>query len=1636
MNRHRHAQAFAGTRVGEARHPGPDVLGSDLQIGTTNPSGIRGKPSLLMDLGAGVWHVSETQLSLATQASTRQAFRSLGQQYNRQIRPIYGAPAEVRTNSRWAGSWTGVLIASDFPSQKLTVPWPDGVYETGRIVAALHMVGCLPVLSAAVYGYPKSAAHPRAREQTDALLQTLTTELVLGRTGPRIIGGDMNHDQHVLSELEVWRSKGWVEAQTLASERWGQPPVPTCKGSTHRDFIYLSPEAAALCHRVQVLDHFQEHSTVVASLRVPLQPQVLPTWPRPSLVPWASVDIPAWQASGSHAPVAEQGPTEWFRAFSTAWENSLDGFVSEVPGHSLPSACRGRARRLRPQLRPETARIPRASRPSEVVLRNDLCGAEVKQWFQQLRRLQSMAQALAAGKTTAAALQYRRSLWVAILGAKGFQGGFASWWHQRPLQSQGAPDSLPMEAPCAAMGSEIFQDFRSNFRKFEAWHLGQRAQVLKSKYDASRQAVLRDLRDEPPDQVDVLTQTRVYTVEQVDYASQTVTLDTEADLRGASSWSLLGESVDVEPWSSRVLQVQGEVVLHVGQELEQKQTLTDIAHIHAEFIRLWQPRWSKHAFPDSLSWDRVLQFTRAHLPAGSFQLPAITPELWIQAVRRFKPQAARGPDGYAKLDLLHMPPARVDQLLAFLSSLESGQSDWPEQLLVGFVVGLAKANGREGADGYRPICVASIIYRAWASIRARQLLVVLQALMVHEAFGFMPQREASELWYPLQAAIETACQGGDDLLGLSTDVIKAFNNLPRTPIFAIARHLGIPETLLSPWQSFAGRLERRFQVRRCVSHGLRSTTGFAEGCPLSTIAMSIAGLIFHRYLQVFAPGIRSLSFVDNLSCTASSVGQLASGLNLVRCYVELLDLELDDAKTFVWAVQPASRRAVKALGVRVAQTARELGGVVTFGTAPRNAELVARLRALAPIWGALYRSRCPKGLKFDVLHLKLWPKALHGIAGCLLGEHHLQSLRAQATKAIGVNHAGANPALRLSLCRRMECDPGFYQLWVAIRDLRRLSRKQPNLVTLWSAFMANFDGQVYPGPFSKLLEVFSPLGWRVEGPPCFVDHRGFTHDLLAMPATLLRRIAEEAWLGCVGRRASSRPSMQGADDLDAPACRQLTTGLSHVDCLRIGSLRSGAHLSPAQQCKFDTSLTGNCPRCHVPDTSEHRVRFCPLFAPARAGHEAVCTQWASWPPCFTQHLLVPANPHAPRLQGLLYSLPDLSSDFSPVVIKAGTQDLFTDGSCFYADMPALALAAWGVVHGERLQPLACGPVPGLLQTVARAELWAVISAVKWHIWSGLAVRIWCDSQFVVEGAQKLMETGLFGRIQDNADLWELLADVLRQADPDKLFISHVPSHLDPAACDNDFECWVAHGNNAVDRLAVTANRNRSALLMEVHDQAKTWHSAMWSMAISLRTVYLGIAEQADNRQQTADEESEVPDLVAQPQPFPDQTDRLSECVALGWRAQTEASSQVLPAGVVVQIFEWILKLDECSAPQCAVSWLELTVLLLSDPDQQVPDLDVSGRWTLAKPMFPSARGRHLASLLSLIRTVVRRQTRALHLEQFLVGRVELSGLGVFFPIGGLICGVHTEQLRDARRRICDIAAARGLRCMSDLSFSI
>lgn len=397
-------------RWGEALHPGPadgELVALDglLNISFTNPSGLRNKEQVALSIPEGIINFSETQLSLQTQKSCAARLKFLGSQQHRNLRVHLGTPVPVRTTSSWAGTWSGVATISDLASQEVALPY-SGERDCGRVLTTCHYLGNFHLLNVVVFGFPAGPSWPQHKSLTSTLLEIVTTEIILGAKGPRIVGGDMNVSPDQLPLFDYWHSHGWCSAQDFAYNMWGQPKEFTCKHSTERDLAWLSPEAQALCRAVCVRDHFMEHSTLAVGLQVPTMVQPLLQWPKPSQLPYDELD-PRW--TSALPPVWDDtcAVDDQWAQLGASYERCFAGFVPSQPNNNLTRNQKGRLQRTKPVKRLCQTSVLRASRPSEVAMRNGLLGQEVHFWSKQLRRLQSYYHGVRANKQTASALAYR-----------------------------------------------------------------------------------------------------------------------------------------------------------------------------------------------------------------------------------------------------------------------------------------------------------------------------------------------------------------------------------------------------------------------------------------------------------------------------------------------------------------------------------------------------------------------------------------------------------------------------------------------------------------------------------------------------------------------------------------------------------------------------------------------------------------------------------------------------------------------------------------------------------------------------------------------------------------------------------------------------------------------------------------------------------------------------------------------------------------------------------------------------------------------------------------------------------------------------------------------------------------------------
>ena len=991
-------------RLGEADNPGPSFW-----FGTANPGGLRGKEGVLTTLPEGLWGVQETHLSGITQPPCLRALRATATSQGKANFVTAGAPVALRARSAEAGTWSGVLCWSAGVPQEVHIPWPDGEYRDGRVQCVKCWFGALPVTCLNLYGWAKSPTWPFAVRSTNHLLQKVTEELVLSGGGLRLICGDFNISEEHTPCVRLWKEAGWQEIQAWAHTTLAQEPSPTCKHSTYPDRVYVSPEMVPFLREVRLWDLFSDHRPLACRVDLPLQSIPQQVWPLPQEVPWEMVDKEAWKASSltQMSPTSTSNINEKFEKWCLAYEDSFDGHIQTLD-KKLPKQCRGRGQRTSPLEQDPMPPLIRPSRQGELRPATPALNREVQRWFLQLRRLQSLCHALRAQKETAAAQLYRAELWRCIRLSRGFGGTFNSWWPSRPHRCHGSPDHLPEILPGLQVVLTLFQDFELNYRAFESWHLRRRRELLQLTFRDKIGKLFRSLKPAHKAGLHHLQKDTPAEVVEVLHPGDRVRLSRVLPQGELVDYALGPHKAMLTFLENDTVQIDTDGLLFPGLILTATEHYATAPAIHEELQRYWKTRWWKETPPSQQDWTRILSFGRAYLPPGQMEWHRINEMQWSESNKRYTDHSARGPDGISRLDLVMMPSSLTSSLLQQIHTWEA-RSQWPDALLTGFVHGLPKRDHSRTAGDYRPVTIYSMLYRTWGSIRARQALRFLHDKTSGHQFGYLAKAETAEMWYLSQALIEQAASTSSPLMGLVTDIQKAFESIPRLPIQKLALWLGIPQQVVKLWFHFLEHTGRRFLVANQVGDPLYSNSGFPEGCAMSCVSMTVLSICFHQYQKKFAERTICLSYVDNLELLAPSGEDLMQGLICLQSWADMWSLELDLGKTYCWGANSTSRAACNAFPYPVKRAAKDLGAAMTYGAGIRNQEQLARIATLEPLWPLLRRSVASYHQKGQIIRQAFWPKAFHGSSICRIGHTHLQKLRTLAVRALGHGKAGASP---------------------------------------------------------------------------------------------------------------------------------------------------------------------------------------------------------------------------------------------------------------------------------------------------------------------------------------------------------------------------------------------------------------------------------------------------------------------------------------------------------------------------------------------------------------------------------------------------------------------------------------------------
>ena len=967
----------------------------------------------------------------------------------------------------------------------------------------------------------------------------------------------------------------------------------------------------------------------------------------------------------------------------------------------------------------------------------------------------------------------------------------------------------------------MYESFAVEVRSLERTLLQARSKHAREMRRDQAHLIFKDIQKTPPDRLELMLGVKQAEVTAIDLENHMITLSKPLQLDTDQPCFVEGrprELIHSEQQELFVMEVDG---IAVGDQVVQPTFNGKVEDLFTLFQQEWSKRWDRHQGVPTSQWKQIMDFNAKYLPQRSSSYQPISVEQLRSEIARKNPKRATGPDGVS-LQALRSLPVQALQAHTQLICRAEQDGSWPEQALVGRVASLGKVEHPMKVSDFRPITVISHIYRLWSGLRAKEILQWLDAVCPSFLLGNRPACMAAHSWSHVQWMVEMTFLQQLSLAGLTADIQKAFNHLPREVLMHACKVLGVPQPILLAWSGALSGLSRRFQIRDSLGPPIYSSTGCPEGCAMSCVGMLVIDIMLHRWLEVQYPMCQPMSYVDDWQVITKEPQFLEGIRDSLVAFTQAVDLLLDEKKTFVWSLDSDVRRTLRQQGIVVKKSAKALGAQMQYTKQHAAFVIHDRLKDLQPLWGRLRASLSPYHVKVHAIKMAAWPRGLHGIAAVRLGTTHFCTLRSAAMKGLNAEGSGCNPVIHLGLIEHPKLDPQFWATMATFRSLRDCATPESVAPLLQSLVL---DQGLLPrgGPTSALFQCIQVLGWTICDEGCVCDTWG-KFSLFSISLQELEMRAEAAWCQVVAASVQHRKCFQGLHEVDARATRAFVAGLSVGDQGLFRKALNGASFTNDSQCYYTPSGSSTCEYCGQEDSRFHRFWKCPVFAPARAKVPAhVLEQIDHLPPCLTHAGWLLKPPTMDSWWATLLDIPYPVVQEELALPDQRCYDLFTDGSCLWPKAHQYRLASWAVCLAGLSEDwsdsrvLQAGPLPGLQQSAFRAELFAVFIAVQWSRVNNKRIRIWSDCLGVVKRFKRLLSSKQQPKHGvAHYDLWMVIYEELQHMQHKHVQITKVAAHQSLDMAESAFDSWVVVNNLLADRAAKLANLCRPPWFWQAH----------------------------------------------------------------------------------------------------------------------------------------------------------------------------------------------------------------------------
>ena len=614
-------------------------------------------------------------------------------------------------------------------------------------------------------------------------------------------------------------------------------------------------------------------------------------------------------------------------------------------------------------------------------------------------------------------------------------------------------------------------------------------------------------------------------------------------------------------------------------------------------------------------------------------------------------------------------------------------------------------------------------------------------------------------------------------------------------------------------------------------------------------ALAVCWLL-HSALREFS--LEPTLFVDNWAWVTDCPDLHAVAMAETLAVTGSLRLAIDWRKSFGWSRDKegaewwslhGSSLLPPGASFRLLSSAKDLGTAMRYRGPRVLGCLHARFQEGHDRLRRLKHLPRPLAVKASLIQSSIWPAVFFGCEGHAVGLERVGELRTAATKSLLGSLSNANPHLALSSISLQLQDPEMFLLSSMLRCLCRALRRDPLLgeEVLRTAVAA--DGSPYQvwGPATALRAVLHCNCWCLHANARLTGPGNVALCLRYCSSRDIRAALAQAWSYQVRKLVCHRNGLQAVDVPDIQSTVAILRTFNHSQQKTLSRHITGGFQTAAIRAKWSSTESALCPCCGEVEPRKHRFLLCPAFAAIRARHvdaihalqdlypHWVYTPFATLPDSVDiTNLVFASRPHPsmPRLEAI-----------SGADLRRGELVFYTDGTCCHPQLPHARHAAWAVCLDvsasdvEQQQGIqfwastgqppphfevrSCGLVSGR-QTISWAELTAAIQAVRLGMLAGCPpVRVVTDSSYVVRVLTQFaagLDLSLL-HTSANRDLLHLLKEVWF----DKVSVTKVRSHQDPAAAGSVELQWQRLGNMAVDMACDVALAGDLAVVKEMVD---------------------------------------------------------------------------------------------------------------------------------------------------------------------------------------------------------------------------